>query len=129
MNPIYFKTCFRTKEREVVFPEEFVIITAYTTTGEKWDDLRISNAELNLEEELKSRNKWMVGIEGYDPETGHAEAGWGTVMPLDEACDTGLRYLQDAIYRVKNNILSVTYCDKRKNLIQIGSFRSRLNQG
>jgi len=126
MNPIYFKTCFRIKEREVVFPEEFVIITAYPTTGEKWDDLRISNAALNLEKELKSRNKWMVGIEGYDPETGHAEEGWGTVMSLDEACDLGRLYLQDAIYHIKNDQISVTYCDQTRKLVNFGSFKSKL---
>ena len=127
MNPIYFKTCFRIKERKVVFPEEFVIITAYPTTGEKWEDLRISNAVLKLEKELKSRNKWMVGIEGYDPETRHAEAGWGTIMNLDEACDTGLRYLQDAIYHVKKDKISVTYCDQRRKLVNFGSFKKKLN--
>ena len=127
MNPEYFKTRFRTKENEIHFPEEFVIITAHPTTGEKWDDLRISNAELNLEEELKSRNKWMVGIEGYDPETGHAEAGWGTVMPLDEACDTGLRYLQDAIFHVRKDLISVTYCDQRRKLVSFGSFKKKLD--
>ena len=126
MNPIYFRTCFRTKEREVVFPEEFVIFTAYPTTGEKWDDLRISNAALNLEKELKSINKWMVGIEGYDPETGHAEEGWGTVMSLDEACDLGRLYLQDAIYHIKNDQISVTYCDQTRKLVNFGSFKSKL---
>ena len=126
MNPIYFRTCFRTKEREVVFPEEFVIITAYPTTGEKWDDLRISNAALNLEKELKSRNKWMVGIEGYDPETGHAEEGWGTVMSLNGACDLGRLYLQDAIYHIKNDQISVTYCDQTRKLVNFGSFKSKL---
>ena len=126
MNPIYFKTCFRIKEREVVFPEEFVIITAYPTTGEKWDDLRISNAALNLEKELKSRNKWMVGIEGYDPETGHAEEGWGTVMSLDEACDLGRLYLQDAIYHINNDQISVTYCVQKRKLVNFGSFKLKL---
>ena len=56
----------------------------------KWDDSRVSNAVLKLEEELNSRNKWMVVIDGYDPETGHAEAGWGIIMPLNDARDTGL---------------------------------------
>ena len=68
-----------------------MIITPYPTTDEKWKDFRISNAVLKLEKELKSRNKWMVGIEGYDPETRHTAIGWGTIMNLDEVCDIGLR--------------------------------------
>ena len=36
MNPEYFKTRFRTTDNQVHFPEEFVIVTAYPTTGEKW---------------------------------------------------------------------------------------------
>ena len=42
------------------------------------------------------------------------EEGLGTVMSLDGACDLGRLYLQDAIYHIKNDQISVTYCDQKK---------------
>ena len=127
MNPEYFKTRFRTTENLVHFPEEFVIITAYPTTGETWDPSKTEEADQKPEEELKFRNTWIIRIEGYSPETGHAEPGWGTTMPIDDACEIGLRYRQDAIFHVKNDLLSVTYCDERRELVNIGSFEARLD--
>jgi len=100
MNPEYFKTRFRTTENQVHFPEEFVIITAYPTTGETWDPSKIEEADQKLEEELKFRKTWIIRIEGYSPETGHAEPGRGTTMPIEEACEIGLPYRQDAIFHV-----------------------------
>ena len=127
MNPEYLKTRFRTTENQVHFPEEFVIITAYPTTGETWDPSKIEEADQKLEEELKFRKTWIIRIEGYSPETGHAEQGWGTTMPIEDACEIGLRYRQDAIFHVKNDLLSVTYCDERRELVNIGSFEARLD--
>ena len=104
-----------------------MIITAYPTTGETWDPSKIEEADQKIEEELKFRKTWIIRIEGYSPETGHAEPGWGTTMPIDEACEIGLRYRQDAIFHVKNDLLSVTYCDERRELVNIGSFEVRLD--
>ena len=75
MNHEYFKTHFRTTENRVHFPEEFVIITAYPTTGETWDPSKIEEADQKLEDELKFRKTWIIRIEGYSPETVHAEPG------------------------------------------------------
>ena len=127
MNPGYFKTRFRTDENQIHLLEEFVIITAYPTTGETWKTSIIEEADQKLEEELKFRKTWIIRIEGYSPETGHAEQGWGTTMPIDDACEIGLRYRQDAIFHVKNDLLSVTYCDERRELVNIGSFEARLD--
>ena len=49
MNPEYYKTRFRTKEPKIQFPEEFIIITAYPTTGETWDQSRINESDQKLE--------------------------------------------------------------------------------
>ena len=127
MNPEYFKTRFRTQEQKIQFPDEFIIITAYPTTGENWGQSKVKGAERQLFEELNSRKTWMVSIEGYSPEAGHAESGWCTMMGFDEACEMGLRYLQDAIFHVKDDLLSVTFCDQRRKLVEIGAFLQRVD--
>jgi len=77
-----------------------VIITAYPTIGETWETSKNEDADQKLEEELKFRKTWIIRIEGYSPETGHAEPGRGTTMPIEEACEIGLPYRQDAIFHV-----------------------------
>lgn len=121
----YFETQFQLAAPVTDWPAEFVILSAYTTTGEQWSDEVILEADQRLEQELKQRGGWFVRITGYSPHDGHAEPGWALVMPFDEACDLGLRYKQDAIYCVKGDALSVTYCDARRALVPVGEFRSR----
>lgn len=123
----YFETQFRLEAPVTNWPDEFVILSAYTTTGEHWPEEMILEADQRLERELKQRGGWFVRITGYSPHDGHAEPGWALVMPFDEACDLGLRYKQDAIYCVKGDALSVTYCDARRALVPVGEFRARFS--
>ena len=48
-------------------------------------------------------------------------------MPLEEACDLGHQYLQDALYHVRGDQLFVTYCDQKRALVPVGNFRERLH--
>lgn len=122
----YFETHFRLETSGLHWPTEFVIVSAHHTTGEQWPYEVNQTADQRLEQELKQHYDWMVRITGYSPTTGHAEPGWAFVMQLSAACDLGLRYKQDAIYHVKGDLLSVTYCDERRELVPVGEFRSRL---
>jgi hypothetical protein len=47
-------------------------------------------------------------------------------LPFDEACNIGQRFRQDAIYHVKNDVLSVARCKEQRALV-VGSFRERLD--
>lgn len=122
----YFETQFQLDAPFADWPAEFVILSAYTTTGEHWPEAVILEADQRLERELRERGGWFLRITGYSPHDGHAEPGWALQMPLAEACDLGLRYKQDAIYCVKGDELWVTYCDARRALVYVGEFRSRL---
>jgi hypothetical protein len=126
MTPDYFETCFRLEAPVPHWPDEFVIVSAYHTTGEQWPDEVNRAADQRLEQELKQHFDWLVRITGYSPTTGHAEPGWAFVMPFSAACDMGLHYKQDAIYHVKGDVLSVSYCDARRALVPVGEFRARL---
>lgn len=66
----------------------------------------------------------MRRLTGYSPTTVHAEPGWAVEMPWDEACDLGLRFKQDAIYSVRGDELTVTFCDHRRGLVPVGAFRN-----
>jgi hypothetical protein len=126
MLPGYFKTHFRTPTPVADWPTEFAIVSAYATTGEKWEDHVNQEADRRLEQELKQRGDWFVRITGYSPKTGHAEPSWAVSMPFAEACELGLHFKQDAIYYVTGDSLSVSYCDSRRALVSVGEFRSRL---
>jgi hypothetical protein len=111
MHSAYFETRFRTSQPITDWPPEFVILSAFATTGETWTAQQNEDADRHLASELRTRGGgWLVRIVGYSPTSGHAEPSWAVSLPLDEACNIGQRFHQDAIYHVKNDELSVTRC-------------------
>jgi hypothetical protein len=127
MEAAYFEARFIVEGRDNAWPNEFVIITAYATTGETWSREENEAADRRLRQELAARSPFLVRITGYSPSTGHGEPGWAAVLLFDEACDLGLEFKQDAIYHVTGDELSVTYCDERRALVPVGRFRERVD--
>lgn len=127
MNPAYFETHFEQHEPCQEWPKRFAIITAFATTGERWSEEKNRKADRALESELRNKAKWMRRLTGYSPSNGHAEPGWAVEVDLKEACDIGRRYHQDAIYYVENDRLSVSFCDGRSGLVEVGTFSSRVD--
>jgi len=125
MNSTYFDTKFHTEEKIEEWPEAFAIITAYATTGEKWSDQMNKTADEALKAMLICKSPWTKRITGYSPETGHAEPGWASDITWGQACDLGLEFKQDAIYYVSKKTLSVSYCDERREAIQVDKFLNR----
>lgn len=128
MHPAYFETRFRHASDNVVWPQSFSIITAYATTGEHWTDEKNQAADRKLRRELEETHPWIHRITGYSPSTGHAEPGWAVEMSFELACDTGLRYHQDAIFVVDMDQLFVSFCNGRRRKIAVDRFTKRLDR-
>lgn len=128
MHPAYFETHFDAHGFTGPWPREFVIITAYATTGEEWSQNENETASRLLERELERRKIWRQPVTGFSPSTGHAEPGWAAELTFPDACDLGLVFHQDAIYHVRDNHLSVSYCDERRRKILVGTFQDRLRR-
>lgn len=126
MPAAYAEVRFAVAETCVRWPPAFAIITAWATTGERWSDERNRAADAALRSELVGGRLDVYRITGYSPVTGHAEPGWTVPLGFSAACDLGQRYLQDALYYVEGDALSVSYCDARRQRLALGSFRSRL---
>jgi hypothetical protein len=129
MHPAYFTTRFSVAGPMPEWPDEFVIISAHATTGERWSMAESERADLELQEALGDSGVWYRGIAGFAPDTAHAEPTWAAPLPFAAACDLGLRFGQDAIFHVEGDLLSVTHCDHRRQLVRVGSFRERLERG
>lgn len=127
MHPAYFETRFHAPDAGEDWPQEFVIISAYATTGHHWSRERNASADRELADALRERTTWLRRVTGYSPETGHAEPSWAAMLPFEAACDLGVKFEQDAIYSVAGDELSVSYCDARRQLVPVGSFRERLH--
>ena len=127
MSPAYFETHFQQEGSDADWPLQFGIVTAYNTTGETWSPECNSAADTDLAAELAAMGIWRRRTTGYSPSTGHAEPGWAVELSLDDACDLGLRYKQDAIYYVTGDQLWVTFCDDRRHLVRVGIFSDRLH--
>jgi len=126
MNPTYFETRFRLGELVLSWPDEFVIISAYATTGQNWTASENEEADHRLATELRRSRRWLARVVGYSPTSGHAEPSWAVELPLQEGRALGARYRQDAIYLVKAGLLLVTSCDASGKVILVGAFRERI---
>jgi hypothetical protein len=126
MHPAYFGVQFRAPAPAREWPERFAILSGYATTGEVWTPERNEAADRALGVELAERGGWVCRITGFFPETGHAEPGWAAELSLEEGCEWGLRYLQDAIYYVEGELLWVSHCDHRRARVPVGAFRERV---
>ena len=123
----YYETRFRVKHPKPDWPIEFVIISAYATTGESWTTHQNEAADSKLKDTVLTRSSWSIRVIGYSPVSGHTEPSWATDIPLNEARNVGRQFHQDAIYHVKHDELSVTYCDDKIALVRVGSFRERID--
>lgn len=127
MNPVYLETHFECLDELDDWPVEFAIITAYATTGESWPDAKNQVVNEQLEADLRKQGRWVRKLTGYSPISGHREPGWAVELGMKAACDIGLQYNQDAIYYVSGDTLNVSFCDSRRALLEIGSFRQRVH--
>ena len=127
MHPAYFETRFRPDSRPDHWPPTFAIITAFATTGDTWSPEQNAAADQALESHLRATATWLHRITGYSPSTTHAEPGWAAAISWNDACNLGLEFLQDAIYWVDHNQLSVTFCDHRRQPIPVAPFSARLD--
>lgn len=125
----YFTTHFRDYDEIGDWPEEFVILSAYATTGETWTDDENEQAHEKLQRALSELGVWTHFILGFSTESDHAEPSWAADLPLHEARALGRRFHQDAIFHVCGDRLSVTRCDEEAPLVPVGSFRERLHLG
>ncbi len=128
LHPAYFTTRFHTEAAVPAWPAEFVILSACATTGETWSAERTAQADRALESELRERSTWVVRITGSSPSGDHAEPSWAAILPLPDALDVGRRFLQDALYIVRGDALSVTRCSDDAPLVHVGSFAAHLDQ-
>jgi hypothetical protein len=127
MPPFYYQTRFLPDDLPSPLPGTFAIITACATTGETWTDSENAAANAALRAELERSDRLLGSLTGYSPVTGHAEPGFAASLPVEAACDLGLRFKQDAIYYVDSGILHVSYCDQRRRLEPVGTFLERLD--
>lgn len=125
----YAQTRFKLPRLPRRWPKCFATITAYATTGKVWSKSRNAQADAKLKAFLKKLDLPIFRITGYSEKNpSHAEKGWGVPLSLEDACDIGLLFKQDAIYYVIDDVLFVTYCDQRRKLIPMGLFSPRVDQ-
>lgn len=127
MNAEYFQTLFSTEAPWEPTPQRFAIISGHATTGQTWTEHENRAADAALREAL-APCPWVQRIVGYSPSGDHAEDSWAVTMPFEDACDLGLRFRQDAIYYVEDDILFVSYCDARRARLEVGAFSERLSE-
>ncbi|AJC49097.1 DUF3293 domain-containing protein [Allofrancisella guangzhouensis] len=125
----YFTTKFELPIIPEYYPSKFAIITAFNPMNQELSLKENTLRNKVLENELKQNFNWIYQINGFDcTGHGHKENGFMfEITSIDDACDLGLKFSQDAIYYVKNLKIYVVKCaiDQRK-AIEVGDFLSRI---
>ena len=128
MHPAYLETRFRVEDPLGELPSQFVILSAYATTGEVWSEERNSLAYQKLFRELQaSTPTFLKRVVGYSPSTHHAEPSWAVAIPLAEAHRIGKEFAQDALYFVDHGALWVASCCATVAPVFVDHFASRLD--
>ncbi len=127
MHPAYFEVRFRCNELCEAWPSEFIIVTAFATTGENWSHERNQSANDTLESRLQELGVWHHPITGYSPQTSHAEPGFAVALGLSAGLAIGREFHQDAIYHVGGDALRVVTCQIPECSEYVASFQSRLD--
>lgn len=125
LHPSYFHVHFRTEPPDSGWPVHFILVTGYATTGEAWPAERNAAANAALLATLEQLGVWHHPITGYHPETLHAEPGYAVAVPLPRGVSLGREFLQDAIYRIDGDVLSVVSCVNGEEAT-VGAFRERI---
>ncbi|MEY8674421.1 DUF3293 domain-containing protein [Francisella philomiragia] len=124
----YFTTKFEVPILPSRYPNQFAIITAYNPFNQLLEDQENLARNQILRNQLEKSYSWVYEINGFDKSSKHKENGFMfDAKSLDEACNLGEKFSQDAIYYVINDILYVSKCEKSKRkLTKVGDFQSRI---
>ena len=108
------------------WPRQFGVISGYATTGEVWPEQANQEADRRLQERLRELSNWVRRVEVSSPDRTHCEPSWAAALPWETLCDLGQEFLQCALYYVKDDAMYVSFCDVRRQLVPMGSFRTRV---
>lgn len=125
-HPAYFTTVFDVHGFTGPWPERFVILTAFATTGETWTAAENERADEALAAELIRRRAWFVRCTGLSPDNAHREPGWAAELEKPDACQLGRMFRQDAIYLVRSMRLEVCSCADPDRVALVGNFEDRV---
>lgn len=107
----FMKARFRGEEPEGGWPKQFGVVTACNPDGVTIPET--SNAELTrrFEESLLGEGMVIFPMTGYDPDSDHAEPGYGVVCGKDEMLRLGREREQVAVFRVKDGQVWLLSCE------------------
>lgn len=124
----YYTTEFEVPIKPNKYPDKFMILTAWNPLNQQLSKEENISRNKVLEKELKENFSFVYEVNGFDPKTKHKEDGFmANCSDIEEACDYGLKYQQDAIYYVIDDKLYFIQCalDKRKK-VEVSKFLERV---
>jgi len=127
MNPAYATTRFSLESEPPPWPPAFAILTAHAPPGETWTGGENREADQRLRETLERLGVWMHRVVGHSPDRSHQERSWAVAISLEDALALGREFLQDAIFHVEHDMLSVIQCGPPGASVPMGRFTQRLN--
>lgn len=122
MNPAYRHARFRAGLPYGGLPESFAVITACNPNGETISDEANAERTRQFETQLCKLGLIHFPVTGYDPQSDHAEPGFGVLCDEATAYGIGNGYLQEAVFQVRRNQVTLISCDQERGQVPLGKW-------
>lgn len=106
----YYTTRFFLDGKRASLPSSFAIVTAFNPMDEAVGPEANANADLRLEQALKSAGIPIMRVTGGSPDMSHLEPGWALDCHLTEALSLARKFRQRAIWWVDQDQLHLVDC-------------------
>jgi hypothetical protein len=128
MDPAYRKARFRVTPPQGGLPRNFSVITACNPDGETIPAEENAARTKRFSEELRERGLEHFAVTGFDPDSGHAEPGFGILCGRELAVEVGRKWGQEAVFVIEHGELWLLACDGDEPPEALGSFEKRIRE-
>lgn len=108
------------------WPDSFVIVNAWATTGESWPLERNQAADEALRQALERVGLRHHRITGASPDLLHQEPSWAVDMTQESADELAYHFLQVAFFAVEQGTLFVVPTGRLEAAVALGPWADRL---
>lgn len=122
MNPAYCHARFRAELPHGGLPESFAVITACNPEGKTISDEANAERIRQFETQLCKLGLIHFPVTGYDPQSDHAEPGFGVLCDEATAHGIGNGYLQEAVFQVRRNQVTLISCRQECEQVPLGKW-------
>jgi len=125
---LFASTVFLGEPLPADWPDSFVVVTAWETTGESWSRERNEAADEALRQALERVGLRHHRVIGASPDLVHQEPSWAVDMSKESADELAEHFLQVAFFAVERGQLFVVPTGLPDAAVPLGPWAERVRR-